>query len=135
MMIPKHFHVVNQSNFSMYQCNGDPRSCVNRSKFGTIFNRNSCSNAYQINAGSGDDDQFSNDSYNERIPTEIKCSLCSTPRNSSPYTESLYETAESHDSGSNISVILPTNDQTDSNSTENDHYANRFIVRIFASSK
>lgn len=135
-MIPKHFHFLNQSEFTVYQSNN-----VSNSMMKPYINSmlKPCSNQIE-RVVSREDEQFCD--YDQK-PTEIKCSLCkcSTPR--SQCNESLYETAESLDSESNISVILPTSDQStgvnghdsDSNSTPTDHYAKRLIVRIFASSK
>lgn len=96
-----------------------------------------CSNSMQLNV-SKNHSRFNHD----QIPTKIKCSLCksSTPRKfeSSENDQSFYESAESHlkSDVSNISMILSPDDETDSHKSQNaGHYANRLIVRIFATPK
>lgn len=129
-MIPKHFHFLNQSEFTVYQRNY-ASNLLEKPYINSLWKP--CSNQIE-RLVSMEDNRFCDDDNDQR-PTEIKCSLCkcSTPR--SQCNESLYETAESLDSESNISIILPTSDQSDSSSTPKDHYAKRLIVRIFASSK
>lgn len=146
MMIPKHFHYPNQSDFH-YQTVLDKKS-----EYIPYWIKNGQRNSMEYFVSKTQHfDQYDGD-INDEIPGRIKCSLCksSTPQRStsSQFNESVYVTAESYDKTddvSDISMIIPSNDDDTSieemsfeerSIDENaDHRANRYIVRIVARSK